>query len=64
MLCRHRTNRKEIDKTMEKKFYVAPALEEQLFEMEGFLCASDGTGDTTDQDAPILPGEGSTEDLG
>ena len=49
---------------MEKKFYVAPALEEQLFEMEGFLCASDGTGDTTDQDAPILPGEGSTEDLG
>lgn len=50
---------------MEKKFYVMPEAEEIDLLMEAPLLAdSDGTGDTTDQDAPILPGEGSTDDLG
>ena len=49
---------------MEKKFYVMPEAEEINMLMEGFLCASDGTGDSTDQDAPILPGEGDTSDIG
>ena len=52
---------------MDKKFYVMPEAEEFDLLMESPLLAGspdDGTGDTTDQDVPILDGGGDTSELG
>jgi hypothetical protein len=46
---------------MNKKMYFAPEMEEQLLEMEGFLCAS---GDIEDGDpVPVNPGTAGEDDL-
>ena len=46
---------------MNKKMYFAPEMEEQLMEMEGFLCAS---GDLNDGDPLPMGGKDDGEDDG